>query len=263
MLDDVAIGYGARLAIGLTLSRARALDATALQIALWDGSLPMAAAGTAADVVMWRRLGKPTVVVPPPLQREAATPPRDDTGESPAHNNEIAILFADFAGYSKLNELDYGIFRERILRPIAGILNACGPALLHRNTWGDGLYLVFDDCVVAARCALEIRDFIAAVDWAELGLSLRLAVRIGGHVGPLRIAEDPITRQPSFSGPHVVRAARIEPIAPPGEVFVTEAFAAFLEMHGATLLRVEYVGRRPTAKQYGEMRLFRLNSADQ
>jgi hypothetical protein len=266
VLDDIAIGYGSRLAMGLTLARAQALDATAVQIALWDGAPPTAPCGTAADVLRWRRLGQSTIVVPPPGQCESApAPPAEPAArEQPAAppSSEIAILFADFAGYSKLDELDYAIFRDRILRPIADILNACGPALLHRNTWGDGLYLVFDDCLVAARCALQIRDFVAAVDWAQLGLSVPLSVRIGGHVGPLRIAEDPITLQPSFSGPHVVRAARIEPIAPPGEVLVTEAFAAFLALRGVTSLRVEYVGRRPTAKQYGEMRLFRLDAAN-
>jgi hypothetical protein len=259
VFDDIAIAYAGRLAMGLTLLRARTIEGMALQIALWDGAPPAAAAGTAADVHAWRSLGNPTVVVPPPARLAAAQLP--PAGVPPAaRTNEIAMLFADFAGYSRLDEIEYGLFEEKVLEPVARILDTYGAGVLHRNTWGDGLYLVFDDIHAAARCALQIRDEVARMRWAELGFSVPMAVRIGGHVGPRRVGRDPVTRQASFSGPHVVRAARIEPIAPPGEVLVTEAFAAFLAMGDDRGVSVEYVGRRPTAKQFGEMRLFRLDS---
>ena len=55
-------------------------------------------------------------------------------------------------------------------------------------------------------------------------------------------------------GSHVSRTARIEPVTPPGEVYVTEAFAAALELQGRddTRLRLRRAhacreGLRPAA----------------
>ncbi len=85
-----------------------------------------------------------------------------------------------------------------------------------------------------------------------------LALRIGAHFGPVWEREDPVLHHPSFFGAHVSRAARIEPVAIPGSVFVSEPFAARL-----ALIRpgfgFEYVGERQAAKSYGALRMYLLN----
>ena len=59
-------------------------------------------------------------------------------------------------------------------------------------------------------------------------------------------------------GTHISRTARIEPVTPPGAVYVTEPFAAALELAGCTDLRCDYVGHMPAAKDYGRLRMYRL-----
>ena len=72
--DDVLYAYGAALAMGLALLRARYLDADVFQLALWDGQEPTGPAGTAADVALWRTTGHDTVVVAPAARPRARRP---------------------------------------------------------------------------------------------------------------------------------------------------------------------------------------------
>ncbi len=50
---------------------------------------------------------------------------------------------------------------------------------------------------------------------------------------------------------HVNRAARIEPITPPGQVYASEAFAALSAVRCPDSFVCEYVGQTPLAKGYG------------
>ena len=69
---------------------------------------------------------------------------------------------------------------------------------------------------------------------------------------------DPVLKRMCFTGVHVCRAARIEPITPEGSVYATEAFAATLAMIREVQFTCEYVGQVPTAKNYGTMRMYSL-----
>ena len=67
---------------------------------------------------------------------------------------------------------------------------------------------------------------------------------------------DPMLKVDAFMGSHVSRTARIEPVTPPGAVYVTEAFAAALVLSGNRALTCDYVGHMAAAK--GELRMYRL-----
>jgi class 3 adenylate cyclase len=58
-------------------------------------------------------------------------------------------------------------------------------------------------------------------------------------------------------GSHVSRTARIEPVTPPGAVFVTEPFAAALVLEDSRFA-CDYVGHVPAAKDFGRLRMYRL-----
>jgi class 3 adenylate cyclase len=90
------------------------------------------------------------------------------------------------------------------------------------------------------------------------GLPPSLALRVSGHVGPTFRLRDPVLDKQSFTGTHVTRTARIEPVTPPGAVYVTEAFAAALEASNCDDLGCDYVGHLPTAKKYGRLRMYRI-----
>ena len=84
-------------------------------------------------------------------------------------------------------------------------------------------------------------------------------IRIALHAGPAYEIDDPVTGRPGFAGMHISRAARIEPVTPPGEVYVSEAFAALLAFDdNQERFACEYVGTVPMAKEYGRFRTYRL-----
>jgi class 3 adenylate cyclase len=97
-----------------------------------------------------------------------------------------------------------------------------------------------------------------AVDWTAAQLPSSSQIRIALHAGPVFRAFDPVMGRESFFGANVTRAARIEPVTPPGMIYTSEAFAAILAVDGQDDYALEYVGRLPLAKGYGESRLYRL-----
>ena len=82
-------------------------------------------------------------------------------------------------------------------------------------------------------------------------------LRVGAHLGPVYPIFDPVLATPAFMGSHVSRTARIEPVAPPGDVYVTEQFAAALVLESSRF-ECRYVGHVPAAKDYGRLRMYRL-----
>ena len=128
----------------------------------------------------------------------------------------------------------------------------------HRNTWGDAVYVVLTNASVAAACALDLQDAIGAIDLQASGFPADLALRLGGHLGPVFPTHDPVIDSLAFMGSHVSRTARIEPVTPPAAVYVTEPFAAALVLEGNDRFACDYVGQMPAAKNYGVLRMYRL-----
>jgi class 3 adenylate cyclase len=118
--------------------------------------------------------------------------------------------------------------------------------------------VMLSDAVAAAAFALDLQDAIASIDFGSHGLPGHLALRLGGHVGPVFPVRDPVLEAAAFTGWHVSRTARIEPVTPPGEVYVTDAFAAAVALAGAPELTCDYVGHMAAAKGYGMLRMHRL-----
>jgi hypothetical protein len=88
-----------------------------------------------------------------------------------------------------------------------------------------------------------------------------MALRLGGHLGPVYQTDDPVLERRNFFGAHVSRAARIEPVTPEGCVYVTETFAAVLALYNGDEFVCDYVGMTEAAKKYGAMRMFLVRQA--
>jgi adenylate cyclase len=58
----------------------------------------------------------------------------------------------------------------------------------------------------------------------------------------------------------VSRAARIEPVTPPGQVYCSEPFAALAEAESAKTIVCEYVGTTAMAKKYGSFPTYRVRA---
>ncbi len=262
--DDVLFRYASELAMGLALLRARYLDAEVRQLAVWDGHPARGAAGTAVDVATWRRLGRPATVISPTVETTATEFGSPGAGDAPRPGSHAggravhAILFGDVRGFSKLTDEQFPAFADRFLGAFAEVLSRHEHDVLSRNTWGDAIHVVLSDATAAARCALDLQDAIAAIDLDAEGLPSHLALRLGGHLGPVFPTPDPVLGLTAYMGSHVSRTARIEPVTPAGTVYVTDAFAAALVLDDSREFACDYVGHMDAAKDYGRLRMYRL-----
>ena len=285
--SGVGYAYANEVMAGLARLTARALDLDLTPLAVWDGRRG-GPGGTAAFVHFWRERGIATEVVsvgepfePGSAARESGPALATAAPETPASERERApaddfqqqvksILFADIVGYSRLPEPLVPVFVREFKGRISSLMARSPHAPAAVSTWGDALHFVFDDVSSAGLFTLDLVDEIAGTDWEALGLAWDtgrdparaprpLSLRVALHAGPVFAHFEPIVRQPSFTGAHVTLAARIEPIAAPGEAFASEAFAALSAAASVPGLTCDFVGTLPLAKRHpGELRVYRL-----
>ena len=175
-----------------------------------------------------------------------------------SRQTNYAFLFADVVSYSSLNAEETRRYWARLLPcTAAAVLKRHAADVVLRKTWGDSVHAVFSSAAVAATAALEIQQAAANLT-EDLGRGRRLVFRMALHFGPADEGIDPVEGTPCVFGPQLSFAARIEPVAPPGGVFVTEAFAARLSLEGVRNMHCAYVGTTSLAKSYGRVRLLRL-----
>lgn len=245
--DDTLFAYAARIAMGQAMNRAESIDARAWQLAVFDGDEAYQHAGTAHDIEQWRRAGGTSEVIRVRPTRAATTAPFAVMASKRVIRS---VFFGDFRGFSRLHDEHIPVFLATIMQPIAEVLDRYGEHVIVRNTWGDGLFLVMDDAVHGARCALDLQERLRDIDLAAAGLPADMGLRLGGHVAPLVPVYDPVLRLPMVMGRGLTRAARIEPRTPAGEVYVTTGFAALLRLEPGSGVTGEYVGHLTTAKNF-------------
>ncbi len=257
--DDNLFLYCSQLAMGLTVLCARHLSGTVRQIAVWDGLTARGAAGTAQDMQIWKGLGQPQTIIRCGREIEGSLDLTRSSTLAPIVRRNRAMLFADFKGFSKLGDASVRVFSTLVMGNVADVFDRCADGLDFINTWGDGIFAVYEDPVKAANAALVLQAAIGDLDFESAGLPSTLALRLGGHLAPVFEVHDPVMKRRTFMGVHVNLAARIEPITPEGCVYVTEPFAAALAIHKDRQFSCDYVGVTDMAKSYGAMRMFLLS----
>src|SRR5262249_35090503 len=218
--DDVLYRYGAELAMGLALLRGRFLDADVHQLAVRDGAPARGASGTAIDIATWSRRGCATTVIDPTQSAPVHSRTMSTQEEIRLGRVVRALLFADVKGFSKLRDEQFPRFAEHILGAFADVIQRHADGVCFSNTWGDGVYLVLKDAHSAPACALELQQALTTFELERSGLPTHLALRLSGHLGPVFPVHDPVLGTQAFMGSHVSRAARVEPVTPPGAVYV-------------------------------------------
>jgi class 3 adenylate cyclase/tetratricopeptide (TPR) repeat protein len=267
---SVSLEFGNALLLGLATLYADRLEADIVSLAVWDRMSGDGPGGTASAVENWQRLGyRPEIIdltqfsesvpsiAPVVLVKDDRKPPSANDSKE-FTSRIVAILFADAVGFSKLSEYEVPRFVQHFLDPIAQLSRSLGKGLIAKNTWGDGLYFVFSDVDLAGKFALDLADLISTTAWREKGLSNDLSLRIALHAGPVYEFDDPVTGNRSYSGTHVSRAARIEPITPPGQVYASESFAALAASRGSAVFACDYVGQTALAKGYGTLPMYHV-----
>jgi len=247
-------------ALGAGILRARRLD---VALHLWTmeaNRLPSAQQDSSLILSSFEDLSCPYETIKEEPWLSSARPARTANGEVDGENYAIrAMLFGDVKGYSKLSDVELLRFAREVMQRVADVVGRHSARILSRRTAGDGLFLVFADLEIAAAVALQLRDMVAGTRWADCGLPPDLGIRISLDAGPVYAFEDPVTRRDEVCGAYVNRAARIEPITPPNEVYASEAFASLAVAGGGAAFRFDYVGQTELPKGFGVTPLYCVN----
>jgi class 3 adenylate cyclase len=165
------------------------------------------------------------------------------TAQGTAQRRHLTVMFCDLVDSTPLAELlDPEDFRE----VLSGYQHACTRAIERFNGYtakylGDGLVAYFgypraheDDAQRAVLAGLGILEEIAALNALSDARGISLQVRIGVHTGVVVAGEMGAgeTREKlAIVGdtPHI--AARVESIAPPGSVVITDATHDLIQGH--------------------------------
>lgn len=272
--DNCLFEYGNEVMIGKALLAGDMLETSPILLTVWDGRPGDGLAGTHDAVDTWRRRFNydiETIDISSIVSHQDIVENQADNGYVPyspknpkyLQRDIRAMLFADVTGFSRLYETQVPYFIYDFFGAIKKLLERQEVAPIYRNTWGDGLFCVFEGVMEAAQFALELRDLVIHTDWEQYGLPKETNIRIALHSGPVYSGIDPVSGRLNYYGSHVSYSARLEPITNPGSVYTTEPFAALLRAQGSSELLCEYVGKHELAKGYGRYPVYLLRHRDE
>ena len=172
-----------------------------------------------------------------------------------------ALVCADAKGYSRLDNEMLKTFVRDFLGCVGKVVDRFRDRTVTIKTAGDGLFAVFRDLGDAVSFSLLLRDAVARTDWAARGLPADLGLRISLDAGTMLEFTDPVSRHTDVAGQLVNRAARIEPITPVNQVYVSRTLASLALALDVTGVRFEYAGETSLPKGFGSLQLYHLTSA--
>ncbi len=128
-----------------------------------------------------------------------------------------AIMFTDMVGYSALAQRNEALALE-LLEEHRGVLRELFPKYqgTEIKTTGDGFLVEFASALDAVQCAVEIQKALVERNQAQPA-ERQVSIRIGIHLG------DIVRKQGDVYGGGVNIAARIEPLAEPGGVCISNS----------------------------------------
>lgn len=261
----IGLIYANKIITGLAVLQAQALDFELHALAVWDGRNSASGGGTGSVMAEWNlRQLNPHIVKLPAPETTAAPGPGDTasplTSDGGGLKHEIkALAYAEIINHQKIGERQMPAFVREFKGAIARLIveTKLKPAVA--ESWGKSQSFVYDSLQDAALFALALRDMIVRTKWAEHGLPADLGIRLVLHAGPIYAFVDPVMERATCAGLHLARAARIEPITPPGQVYATQEFAALCSAEDLSAVSFEFLGNLRTAKLMEEAPLYRLD----
>lgn len=139
-----------------------------------------------------------------------------------------AIMFTDMVGYSQQMQKDEANalkLLEKQWEIVEPILQEFGGKRI--KTIGDAFYTQFHSVLKALKCALEVQQILSSYN-ATRHFEEHVTLRIGIHLGDIEIKDG------DAYGDGVNIAARIEPLAEPGGIAITE------DVHRQVVNKIEY-----------------------
>jgi class 3 adenylate cyclase/tetratricopeptide (TPR) repeat protein len=166
-----------------------------------------------------------------------------------------AIMFSDIFGYSRLmsegEEQTLALLQEHNAIVSSVIASNKGQIL---KFIGDAVVATFKTASAAVQCAVEVQKALAKRNAKKPG-EQPILIRIGLHIGEVSVSEGDIF------GNGVNIAARLEPLAEPGGICVSQAIVEMLR--GRSGVRFESMGRHHLKNIEGEFELFRVATPGQ
>ena len=270
--SDQLFAYTNEVIQGMALVRAAQFGFPPQAVVLLDEAAEATPGGVRHFLNLWTAADRPARTIKLEVERgyavEAAHPGWSAAGWEPpraALPRPIrAMLFADVARFSQLDEEYAPAFFTRFSDLLATALHAAGPAVLLANSWGDGFFAVFPGAVAAAEFASDLltRFGAEAAEWRAMKFPDPNPLRVGLHAGPVfERPDDPVLKGRNVFGRHVNRAARIEAVTTPGCAYASEQFAAQLAVHAPGRFVCDFVGVEQLPKGGGPLPLFRVSPA--
>ena len=103
--------------------------------------------GTAGSVALWQMTGHTQHILSPVGQRMDNAALVRFTYPVPARDRAVRfVLFGDVSGFSQLSESQIIVFATKVMGTLADACRPMAGDILARNTWGDGVFLVFSRC---------------------------------------------------------------------------------------------------------------------
>lgn len=266
--NSIAYEYTTQILIGMAGLKARRIGMDFAALTVWNGEAGYGPGGTECFVAQCDQVKVPIRILnsdelggpsAAPRKRKHLAHQFSAQARNARRDQDIkAMLFSDVVKFSRLQEAEIPLFLKHFMGLVSRLISSSDAPPIINNTWGDALHMVFDTVEAAARFALALRDAISGTAWGTLGLPADLNIRTALHAGPVFPCVDPVSRHLSYTGSHVTFTARMEPVTEPGQVFVSEAFAALLFISGATDCVCRYYGQVETAKKAGRISIYRL-----
>jgi len=190
-----------------------------------------------------------------------AAPHAPETRARVAEAIELAVAQDDQPAIDELHEARLPLFWSRVMAVAGSVLSRFGEGVNFANSWGDAVFAVFDTAEIAAHAGLALQTELLGIAPSELGLSSPTQMRVSLHYGPVYFGKDPISGRTTFYGTEVSRAARVEPLTPPGSVYASEPISAILAMTAPDEFSATYVGQIGLPKGFGQYPLYALRRA--
>ena len=201
-----------------------------------------------------------------PLAVSQSPPGRPAAAPADGERRQVTVLFADMKGYTALCEKlgEEAVYRlmDDVYQAMIGVVDEAGGTV--QELTGDGILALFgvpraleDGPVRACGAALAIqgrmRDISARVEAAH---GVAASVRIGINTGPVVVASvgSDVRVELKAIGDTVNLAARLEALAEPGTVLLSEATHALV----ADLVEAVDLGWRPIRGKSAAQRTYRL-----
>ncbi len=159
------------------------------------------------------------------------------------------VVLADLAGSAS------SASRFSHITSLLETIGASHQEALFTDTWGDAFIAVFDSAADAVNYSLNLRDRLRYFDWRAVGLRRPPLLRLAVGTGETKWKHDEFQHRTVPEGEVLIEISRIEPVAFPGDIWVTDTVYDILK-HQHDQFFFRDLGEHQLPKNYGIRRLY-------